>query len=61
MADAEAIEAEGPDGVGESVPKPMPVPDKAPEQVLALLGVAPAEVAGEGDPQEPQDPQEESL
>ena len=61
MVDAEAIEAEGPDGVGESVPKPMPVPDEAPEQVLAPLREAPAEVAGEGDPQEPQDPQEESL
>ena len=37
MVDAEVIEAEGPDSGGESVPKPVPVPDEAPEQVLAPL------------------------
>ena len=61
MVDAEVIEAEGPEDRGESVPKPIPAPNKALEQVCVPPGEAPVEVAGEGDPQEPQKPQEEPL
>ena len=61
MVDAEVIEAEGPEDGGESVPKPIPAPNKAPEQVCALLGEAPVEVAGEGIPRSPRSPRRSPL
>ena len=60
MADAEVIEAEQPDCDGGSAPRCSPDPEEVPEQIPDQLEENPDEIAGEGDPQVPQDPQDDS-
>ena len=57
MVDAKVIEAEQPGGDGGSAPRCSPDPEEAPEQIPDQPEDNPDEVAGEGDPQAPQDPQ----
>ena len=59
MVDAEVIEAERPGGDGGSAPRHLPDPEEVPEQVPDQPEDNPEEVAGEGDPQVPQDPQDD--
>ena len=56
VVDAEAIEAERPGGDGGSVPRRSPDPEEVPERIPDQPEDNPDEVAGEGDPQVPQDP-----
>ena len=60
MADAEVIEAERPDGDGRSAPRHLPDPEEVPERVPDQPEENPDEIAGEGDPQVPQDSQDDS-
>ena len=60
MVDAEVIEAERPDGDGGSAPRHLPDPEEVPERIPDQLEENPDEIAGEGDPQVPQDPQDDS-
>ena len=59
MVDAEVIEAERPGGDGGSAPRRLPDPEEVPEQIPGQPEDNPDEVAGEGDPQAPQDPQDD--
>ena len=56
MVNAEVIEAERPDDDGGPAPRHLPDPEEVPEQVPDQLEENPEEVAGEGDPQAPKDP-----
>ena len=62
MVDAEVVEAERPgdDGVAPS-PRHSPEQEAVPEHIPDLQEENPEEVAGEGDPQAPQDPQNDAL
>ena len=60
MVDAKVIEAEWPGGDGGSAPRRSPDPEEVPEQIPDQPEDNPDEVAGEGDPQVPQDPQDDS-
>ena len=60
MADAEVIEAEQPDGDGGSAPRRSLDPEEVPEQIPDQAEENPDKIAGEGDPQVPQDPQDDS-
>ena len=60
MVDAEVIEAERLDSDGGSAPRHSPDPEEAPKQIPDQLEENPDEIAGEGDPQAPQDPQDDS-
>ena len=60
MVDAEVIEAERPGGDGGSAPRHSPDPEEVPERIIDQPEDNPDEVAGEGDPQVPQDPQDDS-
>ena len=60
MVDAEVIEAERPGGDGGSAPRRSPDPEEVPERIPDQPEDNPDEVAGEGDPQVPQDPQDDS-
>ena len=60
MVDAEVIEAERPDGDSRSAPRRSPDPEEVPEWIPDQLEENPDEIAGEGDPQVPQDPQDDS-
>ena len=59
MADAEMIEAERPDGNGGSVLRRSLNPEEVPERIPDQPEENPDEIAGEGDPQAPQDPQDD--
>ena len=59
MVDAEVIEAERPGGDGGSAPRRWPDPEEVPERIPDQPEDNPDEVAGEGDPQAPQDPQDD--
>ena len=59
MVDAEVIEAERPDDEGGPAPRCLLEPEEVPEQAPDLLEENPEEVVGEGDPQAPQDPQDD--
>ena len=61
MVDAEVIEAEQPGGDGGSAPRCSPDPEEVPERIPDQLEDNLDEVAGEGDPQVPQDPQDDVL
>ena len=60
MVDAEVIEAERPDDEGGPAPRHSPEPEEVPEQAPDLPEENPEEVPGEGDPQAPQDPQDDA-
>ena len=60
MVDAEVIEAERPDDDGRSAPRHSPDPEEVLERVPDQPEEDPEEVAGEGDPQAPQDPQDDT-
>ena len=61
MVDAEVIEAERPDDDGMAPsPRRSPEPEEVPEQVPDPPEENPEEVAEEGDPQVPQDPQDDA-
>ena len=60
MVDAEVIEAERPDSNGGSAPRHSPDPEEVPEQIPDQPEENPDEITGEGDPQAPQDPQDDS-
>ena len=60
MVDAEVIEAEWPGGDGGSAPRHSPDPEEVPERIPDQPEDNPDKVAGEGDPQVPQDPQDDS-
>ena len=60
MVDAEVIQAERPDGDGRSAPRHSPDPEEVPERIPDQPEEKPDEIAGEGDPQVPQDPQDDS-
>ena len=60
MVDAEVIEAERPDSDGGSAPRHSPDPEEVPERIPDQPEENPDEIAGEGDPQAPQDPQDDS-
>ena len=60
MVDAEVIEAERPDDEGGAAPRCSPDPEEVPEQIPDQLEENPDEIAGEGDPQVPQDPRDDS-
>ena len=60
MVDAEVIEAERPDDNGGSAPRCSPDPEEVPERVPDQPEENLEEVAGEGDPQAPQDPQDDA-
>ena len=59
MVDAKVIEAERPGGDGGSAPMRSPDPEEVPERIPDRPEDNPDEVAGEGDPQVPQDPQDD--
>ena len=61
MVDAEVIEAERPDDDGGPAPRCSPDPEEVLEQVPDQPEENPEEVAGEGDPQAPQDPWDDAL
>ena len=54
------IEAERPDSEGGSAPRCPPDPEEVPEQTPDQPEENPDEIPGEGDPQVPQDPQDDS-
>ena len=56
MADAEVIEAERPSSGGGPAPRHSPDPEEVPERISNQPEDNPDKVAGEGDPQAPQDP-----
>ena len=60
MVDAEVIEAERPNSEGGSVPRRSPDLEEVPEQTPGQPEENPDKIAGEGDPQAPQDPQDDS-
>ena len=60
MVDAEVIEGERPDGDSGSAPRRSPDPEEVPEWIPDQLEENPDEIAGEGDPQVPKDPQDDS-
>ena len=60
MVGAEVIEAERPDGDGGSAPRRSPDPEEVPERIPHQPEENPDEITGEGDPQVPQDPQDDS-
>ena len=60
MVDAEVIEAEQPGGDGGSAPRCSPDPEEVPERIPDQPEDNPDKVAGKGDPQVPQDPQDDS-
>ena len=60
MVDAEVIEAERPDSEGGSAPRHSPDPEEVPEQTPDQPEENPRGIAGEEDPQVPQDPQDDS-
>ena len=60
MVDAEVVEAEGLDDEGGPAPRPLPERKEVLEQVPDLPEENPEEVAGEGDPQGHQDPQDDT-
>ena len=60
MVDAEVIEAEQPDDEGRPAPRCSPDPEEVLEQIPGQPEENPDEIAGEGDPQVPQDPQDDS-
>ena len=60
MVDAEVIEVERPDSEGGSAPRCSLDLEEVPEQTPDQLEENPNEIAGEGDPQAPQDPQDDS-
>ena len=60
MVDAEVIEAEQPDSDGGSAARHSPDPEEVLEQIPDQREENPDEIAGEGDPQVPQDPQDDS-
>ena len=60
MVDAEVIEAERPDSDGGSAPRCSPDPEEVPERIPDQPEENPEEIAGEGDPQVPKDPQDDS-
>ena len=60
MVDAEVIEAERPDDDGGSAPRHLLGPEEVPEQISDQPEENPDEVAGEGDPQAPQHPQDDA-
>ena len=60
MVDAEVIEAERPDGDGGSALRHLPDPEEVLEQIPDQPEENPDEITGEGDPQVPQDPQDDS-
>ena len=60
MVNAEVIEAERPDGGGGSAPRCSLDPEEVPERIPDQPEENPDENAGEGDPQVPQDPQDDS-
>ena len=60
MVNAEVIEADRPDDNGGSAPRHSPDPEEVPERVPDQPEENPEEVAGEGDPQVPQDPQDDA-
>ena len=60
MVDAKVIEAERPGGDGGSARVHSPDPEEVPERIPDQPEDNPDEVAGEGDPQVPQDPQDDS-
>ena len=59
MVDAKVIEAERPGGDGGSAPRHSLDPEEVPERIPDQLEDNPDEVAGEGDPQAPRDPQDD--
>ena len=59
MVDAKVIEAEQPGGDGGTALKCSPDPEEVPEQIPDQPEDNPDEVAGEGDSQVPQDPQDD--
>ena len=59
MVDAEVIEAKRPGGDGGSALRRWPDPEEVPERIPDQPEDNPDEVAGEGDPQVPQDPQDD--
>ena len=61
MVNAKVIEAERPDDEGGSAPRCLPDPEEVPEQVPDQPEENPEEVAGEGDPQAPQDPRDDTT
>ena len=60
MVDAEVIEAERPDSEGGSAPRCLPDPEEVPEHTPDQPEENPDGITGEGDPQVPQDPQDDS-
>ena len=60
MVDAGVIEAERPDDDGRSAPRHSPDQEEVPERVPDQLEENPEEVAGEGVPQVPQDPRDDT-
>ena len=60
MVDAEVIEAERPDNDGRSAPRRLSGPEEVPERIPDQPEENPDEIAGEGDPQVPQDPQDDA-
>ena len=60
MVDAEVIEAERLDGDGGSAPRHSPDPEEVPERIPDQTEENLDEIAGEGDPKAPQDPQDDS-
>ena len=60
MVDAEVIEAERPDGDGGSAPRRSPGPEEVPERIPDQSEENLDEIAGEGDPQAPEDPQDDA-
>ena len=60
MINAEVIDAERPDDDGEPAPRRSPEPEEVPERAPGTPEENPEEVAGEGDPQAPQDPHDDA-
>ena len=60
MVDAQVIEAERPDSNGGSTPRCSPDPEEVPERIPDQPEENPDKIAGEGDPQAPEDPQDDS-
>ena len=60
MVDAKVIEAERPDGDGGSALRRLPDPEEVPERIPDQPEENPDEITGEGDPQVPQNPQDDS-
>ena len=60
MVDVEVIDAERPDDDGEPAPRHLPEPEELLERAPGPPEENPEEVAGEGDPKVPQDPQDDA-